>query len=528
MKPLNLDNSPCSPISSNCVIWQGPDIPCIKLCTGDTVSDVVFKLATELCDLLEQLNISTFDLACLNLPCEPKDFHALIQILINKICELEGIPVPGPTPDGNECPVNCIVSVVDCLGGGNDDLVSYVQTIANKICDILDSITTIETNINTLETTVLVISSQVQDLIDNPYTLPDIVIPVGCQIGVYTGPDAVALDTLFEEFLNDWCNYIATASTAAQLAAVLSPDCTLAGSPYFGAAITSDPNWINPATNLADAISNIWTSICFLYNFNYAQTVVTGSGGVVVSSSFDPVTNTTTYDVTTSTPLTSLMPTGAVIPWASPNPTPPIGWLFCDGAVLTSAVYPDLYAVIGQAYDPVLPAGTFRLPNLNNRVPVGKGSVTYGFDLTAVGNAGGQAGMSLTPNQLPPHFHDLTNAVGSVSGTFTGTITGATSTDGTHNHRIWADPNDGIVSGAVDLTGNAGSWYDTGTNNPAGPPDDVYIEDAGSHSHTVTGSASGTISTTLGGTTGDGAPALNSDFHGNMQPYVVMQYIIKI
>ena len=47
MKPLNLDNKPCSPISSNCVIWQGPDIPCIKLCTGDTVSDVVAKLATD-------------------------------------------------------------------------------------------------------------------------------------------------------------------------------------------------------------------------------------------------------------------------------------------------------------------------------------------------------------------------------------------------------------------------------------------------------------------------------------------------
>ena len=40
MKPLNLDNKPCSPISSNCVVWQGPDIPCIQLCTGDTVSDV--------------------------------------------------------------------------------------------------------------------------------------------------------------------------------------------------------------------------------------------------------------------------------------------------------------------------------------------------------------------------------------------------------------------------------------------------------------------------------------------------------
>jgi hypothetical protein len=41
MKPLNLDNSPWNPISSHCVIWQGPDLACIKLCKGDTVSDVL-------------------------------------------------------------------------------------------------------------------------------------------------------------------------------------------------------------------------------------------------------------------------------------------------------------------------------------------------------------------------------------------------------------------------------------------------------------------------------------------------------
>ena len=83
MKPLNLDNSPCSPISSNCVIWQGPDIPCIKLCTGDTVSDVIFKLATELCTIIDQLNVSNYDLSCFNLTaCPPEDFQALIQFLI--------------------------------------------------------------------------------------------------------------------------------------------------------------------------------------------------------------------------------------------------------------------------------------------------------------------------------------------------------------------------------------------------------------------------------------------------------------
>ena len=67
MKPLNLDNKPCSPISSNCVVWQGPDIPCIELCTGDTVSDVVSAMATELCTVLDTLKVSNYDLTCFNL-----------------------------------------------------------------------------------------------------------------------------------------------------------------------------------------------------------------------------------------------------------------------------------------------------------------------------------------------------------------------------------------------------------------------------------------------------------------------------
>ena len=56
MKPLNYDNSPCSPTSSNCVIWQGPDLHCIKLCTGDTVSDVIANLASELCTVMDPVS----------------------------------------------------------------------------------------------------------------------------------------------------------------------------------------------------------------------------------------------------------------------------------------------------------------------------------------------------------------------------------------------------------------------------------------------------------------------------------------
>jgi hypothetical protein len=104
MKPLNLDTKPCSPISSNCIVWQGPDIPCIKLCNGDTISDVVAALATELCNLLDSLDPGSYDLTCLTTGRVPANTQELIQLLINKICSIqviEGPPGVTGTPGTN-------------------------------------------------------------------------------------------------------------------------------------------------------------------------------------------------------------------------------------------------------------------------------------------------------------------------------------------------------------------------------------------------------------------------------------------
>ena len=53
MLPVGSNNksTPCSVVSSNCVSWQGPNIPCIGLCKGDTVTDVVAKLGELVCEI---------------------------------------------------------------------------------------------------------------------------------------------------------------------------------------------------------------------------------------------------------------------------------------------------------------------------------------------------------------------------------------------------------------------------------------------------------------------------------------------
>lgn len=79
-----------STISSNCVIWQGPKIECLDLCRGDNITEVVYKFALSYCELLDQLDVTTYDLGCLDAPdCEITNIHDLIQALIDKICDVE-------------------------------------------------------------------------------------------------------------------------------------------------------------------------------------------------------------------------------------------------------------------------------------------------------------------------------------------------------------------------------------------------------------------------------------------------------
>ncbi|HPF82677.1 MAG TPA: hypothetical protein PLV83_00690 [Bacilli bacterium] len=105
--------SNCVPTSSDCIIWQGPNIECIGLCQGDTITDVVYKLATEYCELSSQLQADNFDISCIECPtgmtCEPNNIQELLEIMITKICELQEQTGPAgpqgePGPQGEEGP----------------------------------------------------------------------------------------------------------------------------------------------------------------------------------------------------------------------------------------------------------------------------------------------------------------------------------------------------------------------------------------------------------------------------------------
>ena len=143
----------CDNISSNCVVWQGPDIACINLCSGDTISEVTAKIATKVCDLITNGVISNpsltgLDLTCLNISgTTPTTLVPVLQAMVTQIC-LNSNSVVSPT-------VLPIMTLPKCLeyNDANGNLVTqlrldlFATLIAQQVCTNLGSINLINSTL---------------------------------------------------------------------------------------------------------------------------------------------------------------------------------------------------------------------------------------------------------------------------------------------------------------------------------------------------------------------------------------------
>lgn len=268
MLPINNgDTSPCSHISSNCVLWQGPDIPCIGLCHGDTVSDVIAKLAEQLCDLIDgatssEPNLSGLDLLCV-LPegqTAPDTVADTMQLIIDHVCNIQGSPEYSLP----------IISLPACLyytPEGRVDQVTqlpldeYAELLATEICDILSSIELInaailnhETRIVTLENCVLPCTNSV----DEVDIVSSCIIPGTVAHSVLT----LALETRFCS-LEDAVGQPALVANAINVAGCITGSTTtLSGTGTYA----SLSGWVNNPNTLAQSVQNAWVVLCDMYS----------------------------------------------------------------------------------------------------------------------------------------------------------------------------------------------------------------------------------------------------------------------
>jgi microcystin-dependent protein len=96
-------------------------------------------------------------------------------------------------------------------------------------------------------------------------------------------------------------------------------------------------------------------------------------------------------------------PAGSIMAWAAT--TPPANWLICDGSAVSRTSYASLFNVIATNFGVGDGSSTFNLPDLRGRVPVGKDAGTFG----ALAGSGGAETHLLTAAQsgLPSHTHQM-------------------------------------------------------------------------------------------------------------------------
>ena len=84
----------------------------------------------------------------------------------------------------------------------------------------------------------------------------------------------------------------------------------------------------------------------------------------------------------------------------------PVGWMFCQGQTLPISENDVLFNLIGTTY-----GGdgqeTFRLPDLQGRIPIHQGTASSGTTYQ-LGENGGVESVTLSTQQIPTHSHPLT------------------------------------------------------------------------------------------------------------------------
>ena len=105
----------------------------------------------------------------------------------------------------------------------------------------------------------------------------------------------------------------------------------------------------------------------------------------------------------------------------------PVGWVLCNGALLSIAEYDVLYVLLGTTYggDGVT---TFGIPDLRGRTPIHQG--TGGGGTYVLGQLSGTESVTLMPPTMAAHTHPIAaqgaggNASSPAGGFFAGSLAG--------------------------------------------------------------------------------------------------------
>lgn len=249
---------PCNPTSSNCVSWEGPDLPCISLCKGDTVTDTVYKAAVVLCAVKEELNLSELDLqnifeVCSACPEPEKTLKTILQLLINKVKTLEElIDELGGAGSGEEL----IIRIASCFrtSDGSGDTITelkhsdYTKAIGLQVCSVLTDLAGANTRLNSLE-------DNVDDLKERVHVLE-------------AGDGGLdALEDRVGDLEIKVNGLVTVLGSNTDLAGITSEECPTSGPGNSVSSLAAGDGsalWTGSSSNVAESVKRIWLAVCDL------------------------------------------------------------------------------------------------------------------------------------------------------------------------------------------------------------------------------------------------------------------------
>ena len=316
MRPLEGNEEFCNNPSdsglktaADLIVWTGPDIPCLELCSGDTIQKVIYDLAIILCDISENvLDVTKLNFKCMleDGACPPDTLLEALQLMINSHCNLEFPSEGGPA---GTLP---IVNLPVCLHYKNTDgdtitslrLDLYAKFLADTICKIIIDVKSLKSVVTNLTTQINSLNATITGGGGSAGTSGSGGTVTSKCLSAPTPGQTIPLTTAFSNLEIAMCSYISLLGTSTEWSTLIDNQCITNTTLVPGSASEkySDlPGWIDSPNSVVESMTNLWKVVCKL------NTSTTGSTG---GSSCFPAAPSLAYDNASK-----------VISWTSPVPS---------------------------------------------------------------------------------------------------------------------------------------------------------------------------------------------------------------
>lgn len=250
---------------SSCILWTGPEITCLDICQGDYLNDVVFAIATKVCESSTSSDLSTLSLQCLVdklqaiIPTE-KNILTILQLIIDNECKLKDlIDIVNGRITGDPLNTNLNLNL-GCLattdGFGNAIQLTQLeldQLLINTVCSIRTRTTTLEGQVLALQATDTDLQTQINSITSDPSITT-------CISSIRPTSQSVV------DLANNYCTYKSAVGTLAEIQFVLASQ-----GADLNTEFSAEPGWNVTPTSEAQSLSNLW--IAFNNYFNRLKVI---------------------------------------------------------------------------------------------------------------------------------------------------------------------------------------------------------------------------------------------------------------